>query len=108
MPAFIVAAIAAFQGWLIAVIPGVVARVLGALGIGYIGFSGLNLVSDQIGAFLRAQFGGLPGDMISILNLMGVGTGIEMLISGVIAFFAIKVARGISGAWRTDASVLRA
>ncbi|MEM8493536.1 MAG: DUF2523 family protein [Pseudomonadota bacterium] len=107
MPAFIVSAIVAIQGWLIAAVPGIVARILATLGIGFVAFSGLNLISDQIGVFLRGQLSGLPADMLSILNLMGVGTGIEMLIAGISVFFVIKIARGASSAWRTDAGVLR-
>jgi hypothetical protein len=112
MPAFFAQLIMNFAtwitGWFVLALPGIVARVLVVLGIGFVSFSGISSVSSELAGFITSKLSGLPADMLAILNLAGVGTGINIFISALTTYFTIKVALGAFSKFRTSPSSFRA
>jgi succinate dehydrogenase hydrophobic anchor subunit len=101
------AAISGLVTWIAMAIPGIVVRVLAVLGISFVTFSGLDVATSQLDTFFATQLGQFPSDMLAILNLAGVGTGLNMLLAGVSAFFTVKAAVGAFSMFRPTASGVR-
>jgi hypothetical protein len=97
-----------FTGWFVLALPGIIARVLVVLGIGFVSFSGISAVASELGTYLTTKLSGLPADMLAILNLAGVGTGINIFISALTTYFTIKVALGTFAKFRASPASFRA
>ncbi|WP_421711330.1 DUF2523 family protein [Alcanivorax sp.] len=72
----------------------VAARLLSALGIGYLVMEGVQLGFDQIVTQVKASFNGIPSDMLSLLGLSGVDKFISIVLSAHAAGLLLK---GIGG-----------
>lgn len=107
MGALIGAALSAFTAWIAAALPGIVGRILAVLGIGFVSFSGMSVVTADLAAYFSARMGDFPANMLQILNLAGFGTGVNMLVAGVTTFFTIKLAVGAFSAFRPSAGSFR-
>lgn len=81
-------------GVLLAIVGGIVARSLVALGIAFVVYYGvyeaLELIQDQVKAHINA----LPQTVVSILGLLQVGKALTILFS---CMFANMVINGITG-----------
>lgn len=78
-----------------------------ALGFSLVTYTGLNLGIDRVATYLRTQIGGLPGDMAAVLGLLGVDTGISMILSTlmwVIVYKGLNHARSYRHVWRKPGS----
>lgn len=87
--------IGAIWGALAPVLGSLVGRVLLALGIGYVTYTGLNIGVDAIYASVKNSFGGLSGDVLNFLAYMWVDKALSTIFSAFTAALAIKL--GTSG-----------
>ena len=94
--------------WFVIALPSLIWKAVAVLGIGFVSFSGIDLITDELGVFIAAQLAGFPADMLQIMNLAGFSTGLNSLLAGVSVFFTLKIARGASGFFRPNPNVLRA
>ena len=90
MPVFI----AAIGGMLISLVGSLVGRVLIALGISVITYTGLSASLDWMLSQAIAAFSGLPADIFSLLAYMKIGVCISIVTSAISARMLIN---GISG-----------
>lgn len=75
--------------WLSAMIPTLVGKVLAALGFGLITLTGLETVTDILLSQVTSSVGGIPTDILQLLNLAGMSTGLNMLLGAMAARFAL-------------------
>ena len=72
-----------------AAIGGMVARVLGALGLGVVSYVGVSYFVNEAISMLHSQVGGLPSDIAHMLGLAGFDVYLSLVVSarfGVITF----------------------
>jgi hypothetical protein len=72
----------------------VVKRVMIALGIAIVSFTGGDLVMDQLTTWIMNRYDGLPVTMLEILNILGLQTGITMLLTAMAVSLSIKAIKG--------------
>lgn len=87
LPAVIVGALA------VGIVP-LVVKVLSALGIGIVTYTGMEYALSSGVSFFETQFSGLPATAVQILYMLGFHQGISMLFAAYSASIAIKVAMG--------------
>lgn len=80
--------------FIIATIVPIVFKVLVALGIGFVTYSGVTLGIDQISAFVESQFTGLPSYILQLIALMKVDIAISMLLAAYSAKLALQSVNG--------------
>lgn len=71
----------AIGGALLQLVSSLVGRVLLALGIGYVSYSGFTVLTDSIRALFLNAGGSLPGSVQQILGLLKVGTCFNIAMS---------------------------
>lgn len=81
MPVFI----AAIGGMLLNLVGSLVGRVLIALGMSVITFTGINAALDQLKGMAIQQFSGLPPEVFGMLATMKVGVAISIVTSAISA-----------------------
>jgi len=81
MPVFI----AAIGGMLINIVGSLVGRVLIALGMGVVTFTGVNAALDELKAQAIQSFAALPAEVLGMLSLMKVGVAISIVTSAIAA-----------------------
>ncbi len=86
--------VAAIGGMLINLVGTLVGRVLIALGISVITYSGLSITLDWMKSQALSAIGGLPADVIGMLAMMKVGVAISVVTS---AILARQVLNGLTG-----------
>ncbi len=85
---------ASLLGGLINIAGSLVGRVMIALGISVITYTGLSVSLDFLKAEAVASFGGLPAQAIALLSFMKVGSCISIIFS---AMLARVVQQGLTG-----------
>lgn len=90
MPVFV----AAIGGMLINLVGTLAGRILIALGISVVTYTGVSTSLDWLKAGAITALGGLPGDMLGLIAYMKVGVCISIITS---AIAARAVINGISG-----------
>jgi len=91
---FIKPLILAFFGGFSLSIPSLVARVLGALGMGFITYQGGQILLDRLKALLENQMTGLDSPYVGILGLMKIDDAIGVIVSAYTTSLIIKYGRG--------------
>lgn len=81
MPSFV----AAIGGMLINLVGTLVGRVLVALGVSVVTYTGINATLDGLKSQAISAFAALPPDVLSILSLMRVGQCISIVSSAIAA-----------------------
>ena len=81
MPVFI----AAIGGMLINIVGSLVGRVLVALGMGIVTYTGVNAALDELKAQAIQSFAGLPPEVVGMLGVMKVGVAISIVTSAIAA-----------------------
>lgn len=87
-------------GTLLGLAQSIVSRVLVALGIGAVSYTGGQAALDQLRTLVQAQFGALASDAALIAGSMGLGIGVNILLSAYLMRFTLM---GL----RTDGSIQR-
>lgn len=83
--------VAAILGGFATVAASLVGRVLLALGIGYLSFSGISSLGDWIHGQIQTAFTGLPGDISAFLGFLWVDKAVTMVFSAWVAALAFKL-----------------
>lgn len=81
--------------WIVATIPPLIIKILVALGIGFITYSGVDLALDAAKIFIQDQMAGLPAYMLALMGLLKMDTAISMLLAAYSARFAAVAASGV-------------
>ena len=81
-------------GGLVALIGPVVARVLIALGIGFVTYTGSQIGIDAIFAKVQSAFSGAPSQVVGLLGFLWVDKAISVVFSAFAVSLAIKSAAG--------------
>lgn len=76
---------ASFGAFLVALAGPLARRVMIALGLGVISFAGLVLVGNQVRDAVVSHYGALSGSVVDLLNLLGAGQAIGIILGGIIA-----------------------
>lgn len=84
--------IAAIWGGLATVLGSMVGRVLLALGIGYVTYSGFDVGVTWLLNQIKGNFSGMPSDIVSFLAWLWVDRAIGLVFSAYSAALAIRMA----------------
>lgn len=74
-----------FGAFLVALAGPVARRVLASLGLGVISYAGLSLVAVQVKDAVIANYGNLSGVVLDLMNLIGFGQAVGILLGAIIA-----------------------
>lgn len=80
MPVFV----AALLGGLVNIAATLAGRVMIALGVGFISYSGFSATLEYLKAQAVASLSGLPADMVGLIAYMGVGQSISIITSALV------------------------
>jgi hypothetical protein len=86
MPLFL----AALLGGLVQAAGSIVGRVLIALGIGYVSYTGINALLTVIKAQVIAQLAGAPATIVSIMGLLKIDVAVSIIFSALAARLVIQ------------------
>jgi len=82
-----------------------VGYVIKALGIGLVTYVGLTVVFDQVESFIFSQYAGMPITIVQMLNLLGIHSGIKIILSTLSACVAYKALINSTGmVWKKPGS----
>lgn len=90
MPVFL----ASLLGGLISIIGSAVPRVLVALGISVVTYSGLSVTLGYVKTQALSALEGLPADMVALLAYMGVGQFLNIITSALLARMVLDGLQG--------------
>lgn len=85
--------VAIFLGQIVASLVG---RVLLALGLGFVIYTGLNIVIDLVRDTIIATFGGVPADMVAMIATLNIDRAITIILSAYAARVAIRAVMGFN------------
>lgn len=74
-----------FGSFLVALAGPVARRVMISLGLGVVSYGGLTLIATQIKDAVIANYSAISGQVFDLLNLIGLGQAIGILIGAIIA-----------------------
>jgi hypothetical protein len=86
--------------WLASLLPSLVARVLAALGMGVVTFTGWSVVWGQVRDLIVSNFGGLPSAIAQLAGLAGVDVGLGIILGAIttrVAYVSVASAARIAG-----------
>ncbi len=86
--------IAAMLGGLLTICGSMVGRVLIALGLSYVTYSGFNLGADWLFADIKSSMGAMPSEILSFLGWMWVDRALSMIFSAYAVALAFKTVGG--------------
>jgi hypothetical protein len=70
----------------LAVAAGPIAKlVLVSLGIGFISFAGLMILTDSLISHVQTSYSALPASVAQLADLLGIGTAIGVVLGGIVA-----------------------
>ena len=81
MPIFI----AALIGGLVQAASSLVGRVMVALGVGYVAYTGIDVALDAAKAQFFSAAAGLPPEVYGMLGVLKIGTGVNIICSALVA-----------------------
>ena len=74
-----------FGVFLLALVGPLARRVLLSLGLGVISYAGLALIAEQVKTAVIDNYGALSGNVLDLLNLLGAGQAIGIVLGAIIA-----------------------
>lgn len=98
----------AIQTFLFAVAPALVTRVLIALGIGVVSYTGAEYAVSEAEAYILNTMGGWSADLYAIMQMAGLDVGIKMLFAAASSYITIRITMGAFSMFRANPNVLRA
>lgn len=79
--------------WLVSAVGPLVKRAFVALGIGWLTYGGASTIIDDIRLNVVTRYGEIPGAIVQILDLFGVGVALGIVLGAMVArlaFMAFK------------------
>ncbi|MCC6609254.1 MAG: DUF2523 domain-containing protein [Burkholderiales bacterium] len=86
MPLFL----AALLGGLVQAASSIVGRVLIALGIGYVSYTGINALLGWIKSQVVSQLAGAPGTVVAIMGLLKIDVAVSIIFSALAARLVLQ------------------
>jgi len=74
-----------FGVFLVALAGPIARRVLLSLGLGVVSYAGLALIAEQVKPAVVDNYGALSGNVLDLLNLLGAGQAIGIVLGAIIA-----------------------
>lgn len=74
-----------FGAFLLALAGPIARRVLLSLGLGVVSYAGLALIAEQVKTAVVDNYGALSGNVLDLLNLLGAGQAIGIVLGAIIA-----------------------
>jgi hypothetical protein len=78
-----------FGAFLMALVGPLARRVLLSLGLGVISYAGLSLVASQVVDAVRASYNGMTGVVLDLVNLIGFGQAVGIVLGAIVARAAL-------------------
>lgn len=78
-----------------------VTRVLAALGIGTVSFTGVNAMMNQAKSFVLGNFSGLGADVAQLMGLFKFDVAINIVLAAITTRLALTAAKGFSDKFST-------
>jgi hypothetical protein len=93
---------------LFTVVVPMVIRVLYGLGVGFVTYTGFEILMGQGEAYVMAHYSGIPADALAITKIAGVDQALHIIFAAWSAQLTIRVALGAMERYRARPSSLRA
>lgn len=74
-----------FAAFLLGLVTPLVRKALVALGLGVVSYAGLTIVANQVRDAVIANYGAVSGSVLDLLNLLGAGQALGIILGGIIA-----------------------
>lgn len=74
-----------FGAFLVALAGPLARRVMLSLGLGVISFAGLSVVASQVVTAVQDKYATIGGPVLDLLNLIGTGTALGIVLGGIVA-----------------------
>ena len=81
---------AIFIGGFVSAMGSMVGRALIALGVGYVAYSGIDVLLDGLKALALSNFSGVSAEVAGVLGALKIGTAINITFSAIASKFAIN------------------
>lgn len=99
------ALIALLGSFLASALPGIVARILAAVGMGVVSYVGVTALLNQAVSMLHSRVGGLPSDIANLLGIAGFDVFLSLVISAKFGIVSFLIAhRGLKRLTFTEGS----
>ena len=69
--------------FLLALVQPIIARILVALGMSIVTFTGMGLLMEQVTQAVQSAWGGLPGAILGLAGLAGLGEGLSIVFGAI-------------------------
>lgn len=83
-----------FMGVLAQILPSLIGRILLALGISFVTYTGMSVAIDSLYTQVQANFSGLPIETLNLLAYLWVDKAFSLVFSAFSASLAIKTLQG--------------
>lgn len=88
---------ASLAGVFLAIAGSLVARILIALGVGAVSFTGIQLLVNQLKNIVMQNLNGLDGALVGIIGMLQIHTCVNMIFSAIIIRFTLAGLRADGG-----------
>lgn len=59
----------------------IISKIIGALGIGFVTFTGINLLIGKFEQSILTSISGVPADLYAIISISGIGSAFSIILS---------------------------
>lgn len=74
-----------FAVFLLGLVTPLARKALVALGLGVVSYAGLTIVANQVRDAVIANYGAISGSVLDLLNLLGAGQALGIILGGIVA-----------------------
>jgi|GEM_PF-1324749 len=74
-----------FAVFLLGLVTPLVRKALVALGLGVVSYAGLTIVANQVRDAVISNYGAISGSVLDLLNLLGAGQALGIILGGIVA-----------------------
>lgn len=82
-------------GWLLALVPALVAKIILALGVGVVSYTGMSALLNNLQSAVMNNAGSVSADVAAYLGLAGVDTCISMMMSALSIRLTLLTVNGV-------------
>ena len=84
-----------FYGFLVSMVPVLIAKIILALGVGVFTYTGVNILLGSISDLARGALAGSGGQYIGLIGLAGVDVACNIILSAVAARLVLQSVNGV-------------
>lgn len=74
-----------FGAFLMSLVGPLARKILVSLGLGMVSYAGLSLIAEQVRDEIISRYSAISGSVLDLLNLIGFGEAIGIVLGGIIA-----------------------